>query len=155
MPAPRAWALTLGAVLVGVTIFAVLGKRLGPSAEALLPATRSPWAAAKQNAPFATKLSREGLVESPGMPEAMGIAVGRAKGLFRETRWDEFIATAEQLDSAGRWTVRIAPKSGERDDMISLTVENNHVTSFGFHRRDKLKGYTGRSKKGASPGYCR
>jgi len=149
------WQLTLGGVFVAITIFAVINNLLGRSAEALLPATRSPSAEATKNAQFVSELSPDGLLKSPGSPEAMRIAAARAKGLFRETRWDEFVATAERLNSASEWTVRIEPKSGARDDIMWVTVEGNRVTSFGFRRSDKLKGYMGKSKKGASPGFWR
>jgi hypothetical protein len=155
MPTRLVWQVTLGAVFVAITIFDVHHNLPKRSAEALLPAARSPSPEATKNARFVSELSPDGRLKAAGSPEAIGIAAAQAKGLFRETRWDEFVATAERLNSAGEWTVRIEPKSGERDDIMWLTVEGNHVTRFGFHRRDKLKGYTGKSKKGASPGFCR
>jgi hypothetical protein len=89
-----------------------------------------------------------------GCPEAMRIAANRANGLFRNTHWDEFVATAE-MDGSYHWTVRIEPKSGDRDDRIWLRLEGGEIASFGFHRKDKLKGYTGKSKLGAEPGFCK
>ena len=80
------------------------------------------------------------------------VATDDRLGILRD---DHLVATAEPLNSAGDWTVRIAPKAGEQDDIVWVKVKHDHVTSFGFHRRDKLRGYTGKSKKGASPGFCR
>jgi hypothetical protein len=133
----------------------VAAGRFWRPASAPLPATRSPSAELKKNVQCVSDLSPDGHVTSPGSPEAMHIAAARARGLFREVRWDEFVATAERLNGTGEWTVRIEPKSGERDDIVWVQGEGDRVTSFGFRRRDKLRGYTGKSKKGASPGYCR
>jgi hypothetical protein len=149
------WQLTLGGVFVAITIFDVLSNLPGRSAEAPFPAARSPSTDATKNVQFFTELSPDGRPKAAGSPEAMRIAAAHAKGLFRATRWDEFVATAERSNSPGEWTVRIEPNSGERDDIIWLSVQGDRVTSFGFRRKEKLKGYTGKSKKGASPGFCR
>ena len=36
-----------------------------------------------------------------------------------------------------------------------VNFKDNRMTSFGFRRKDKLKGYTGKAMRGASPGLCR
>ena len=83
----------------------------------------SPAAELKKNAQFVSDLSPDGRVESPGSPEAVRIAAAKATGLFREVRWDEFVAVAERLDGPGEWTGGIEPKSGERDDIVWVRGE--------------------------------
>jgi hypothetical protein len=102
-----------------------------------------------------SELLPDGHLKSAGSPEAMRIGAARATSLFRDTRWDEFMVTAERLPDGLTWTIRVEPKTGERDDSIWVDVKDNHVTHFGFRRKDKLKGYTWKSMKGATPGYCR
>ena len=130
-------------------------RQFARSEKAPSPATRSPAVELKDSAQFVSELSPDGHVTNPGSPEAMRLAAAKARVLFRDVRWDEFVATAERLDGAGEWTVRIEPKSGARDDLVWVRGKADRVTSFGFRRRDKLRGYTGKSMRGASPGYCR
>jgi hypothetical protein len=154
MPRPHMWRLTHGAIFVAITIVPVRNDRPWRPPEPLTPQVGSP-SEDTNNPVFVSELSRDGRPMSAGSHEAIRIAARRAKGLFIATRWDEFVATAEPSPNARGWTVCIEPKSGERDDILSLTVEDGRVTRFAFRRRYKLNGYTGKSKKGASPGYCR
>jgi hypothetical protein len=116
-------------------------------------------AAAMQNSEFLSELSVDGFLKSPSAPEPMRIAAAWARSRFRVTRWDEFVATAELSNSENTWTVYIEPKSGERDDIVSVTGQGDRVTRFGFHRKNKLKGYAGRmgpkGMNGVEPGFCR
>jgi hypothetical protein len=148
------WQATLGGVLVAVALLGVVNNLSGTLASALLPATTLHSVSATKRAQFFSELSPDGFLKSPNSPEPLHIAAAWARSLFRATRWDEFVVTAERLNRAG-WTVHIEPKSGGRDDIMWVTGRADDVTSYGFRRRDKLKGYTGKSKKGAEPGFCR
>jgi hypothetical protein len=149
------WLATLGGVFVAIALLVVVNNLSGPLAKALLPATSPHSVTATKSVQYFSELSPDGFLKSPNSPEPLHIAAGWARSLFRATRWDEFVVTAERLNNAGRWTVHIEPKSGGRDDIMWVTGQADHVTSFGFRRRDKLKGYTGKSMKGAEPGFCR
>jgi len=155
MPIPRGWQLTLAGVFIAITFFAVCYHQLGRAAKVPLPEVRSPVATATKEAQYVSALSPDGLPSTPGSPESVRIAAARARSLFRKVRWEEFVATAEQWTGPGGWIVRIEPKSGEHEDVVWVKGEGDRVKSFGFRRKDKLMGYTGKTKKGASPGFCR
>jgi hypothetical protein len=153
----RAWLLllALSGAFVATIIAVVLATRLEGFIMVPSPAARSQSEPAIKKASFFSELSPEGFLKSPDSPEPMHIAAAQARSLFRATRWDEFVVSAQRLNSADRWTVHIEPKSGGRDDIMWVTGQADEVKSFGFRRREKLKGYTGKSKKGAVPGFCR
>jgi hypothetical protein len=155
MPRHLLWRLTLVGALPAITIFDVANSLPRRSADSPSPASSSPVAATTNDAQFVSELTPDGFLKSSGAPEPVRIAAAKARSLFRATRWDEFVVRGERLTSAGEWTVRMEPRSGPPDDVMWVKVRGEQVTSFGFRRKDKLKGYTGKSKKGVEPGFCR
>jgi hypothetical protein len=146
--------------LSGTDVDEIAARELRRSLPNLSILVKAIWeAAVTQNAEIFSELSVDGFLKSPSAPEPMRIAAACARSRFRATRWDEFVARAELSNSENTWTVHIEPKSGDRDDIVSVTGQGDRVTSFGFHRKSKLRGYTGRmgpkGQNGVEPGFCR
>ena len=155
MPIRRFWRQMLGGVFVLISLVNIASSQIEVASKPTPAAAASLLATLTKEAPFNSELSPQGFPLSPGSPEPVRIAAAYARRLFSKTRWEEFVATSDRWSGPGDWTVRIEPKSGELEDVMWVTGEGNHVKSFGFRRKDKLRGYRGKSKKGASPGFCR
>jgi hypothetical protein len=149
------WLATFGGLFVLLEVLAVVSGLRHRWAELESAATRAAAARAPKQPRFMSELSPEGLLKSTELPEPMHMAADMATGLFRNVRWEEFIVTANPPDNPRKWTVHIEPKSGERDDVVWVTIEGDRVTSYGFRRKNKLMGYAGKTMRGAEPGFCR
>jgi hypothetical protein len=153
MPGRRFWLATFVGLFAGLGLLAVVYALPTRSPKPYSPATSTSFADAVKQARFISELSSKGLLKSTDAPEAMRIGMAQARGLFRKVPWDEFVVMADPPDLERTWTVRVEPKFGPAHDRVWIKIKDNRVTSFGFHRKSKLMGYTGKSMKGVEPGF--
>jgi hypothetical protein len=72
---------------------------------------------------------------------AIQFAMDRAKRLFPDVRWQNFMVDARRVEPTGTWMVIIAPKSGARTNVYKVHLREDRITEWGaIHPAAKSKG---------------